>query len=75
MVVTGGGSGMHDLAWLRAQARDGERVADLRRVEPVVRARAVRAEARDVLAAATVDDVSNNTMIAYIWQGAQDRDR
>ena len=25
-VVTGGGSAMHDLAWLRAQVRDGERV-------------------------------------------------
>ena len=24
-VVTGGGSGMHDLAWIRAQIRDGER--------------------------------------------------
>ena len=25
MVVTGGGSGMHDLAWLRRQLRDDER--------------------------------------------------
>ena len=30
-VVTGGGSGQHDLAWLRAQIRDGERVTILER--------------------------------------------
>ena len=43
MVVTGGGSGMHDLAWLRAAGPRRGAGADLRRLEPFVRARAVRA--------------------------------
>ena len=43
-VVTGGGSGQHDLAWLRAQVRDGEHVAHHRAHRRVVRARAVGPE-------------------------------
>ena len=42
-VVTGGGSGQHDLAWLRAQVRDGERRPDHRAHRLAVRARAVGA--------------------------------
>jgi len=59
MVVTGGGSGMHDLAWLRAQARDGE---DVRIFDSSSRSFVLGLfgpRARDILAAATTDDVSH----------------
>src|SRR5712691_2338765 len=59
MVVTGGGSGMHDLAWLRRQLREGERV----RIENMTDHRFVLGlwgpRARDVLGAVTQADVSN----------------
>ena len=42
-VVTGGGSGQHDLAWLRAQIRDGEDVRDHRAHRRAVRAGTVGA--------------------------------
>jgi glycine cleavage system aminomethyltransferase T/glycine/D-amino acid oxidase-like deaminating enzyme len=58
MVVTGGGSGMHDLAWLRRQLREGERV----RIENMTDHRFVLGlwgpRARDVLGAVTEADIS-----------------
>lgn len=59
MAVTGGGSGMHDLAWLRAQVREGEQV---RIFDSSSRSFALGLwgpRARDVLQAATDDDVSD----------------
>jgi glycine cleavage system aminomethyltransferase T/glycine/D-amino acid oxidase-like deaminating enzyme len=65
MVVTGGGSGMHDLAWLRAQVRDGERVRIFDGSSRSFVLGLFGPKARDVLAAATADDVSNDA-IAYM---------
>jgi 4-methylaminobutanoate oxidase (formaldehyde-forming) len=65
LVVTGGGSGMHDLAWLRAQVREGERV----RIDDVTHRSFCLGlwgpRARDVLSAVADDDVSNDA-IAYM---------
>ncbi|MEX0990533.1 MAG: FAD-dependent oxidoreductase [Actinomycetota bacterium] len=58
-VVTGGGSAMHDLAWLRAQARDGERVGIVDRTTSSFCFGLWGPRARDVLSAVTTDDVSN----------------
>lgn len=59
-VVTGAGSGMHDLAWLRAQVRDSDDVT----IDDVTTDRFCLGlwgpDARKVLAAATADDVSND---------------
>jgi dimethylglycine oxidase len=65
LVVTGGGSGMHDLAWLRAQVRDGERVRIFDGSSRSFVLGLFGPKARDVLAAATADDVSNDA-IAYM---------
>jgi glycine cleavage system aminomethyltransferase T/glycine/D-amino acid oxidase-like deaminating enzyme len=65
MVVTGGGSGMHDLAWLRSQVRDGERVRIFDGSSRSFVLGLFGPRARDVLAAATADDVSNDA-IAYM---------
>ncbi len=65
LIVTGGGSGMHDLAWIRAQVRDGERV---RVFDATMRSFCLGLfgpRARDVLSAVTDDDVSNDA-IAYM---------
>ena len=58
-VVTGGGSGQHDLAWLRAQIRDGERVTITERTGSLFALGLWGPRARDVLAAVTDADVSN----------------
>jgi glycine cleavage system aminomethyltransferase T len=58
-VVTGGGSGQHDLAWLRAQVRDGERVTITERTGGLFGLGLWGPLARDVLAAVTDEDVSN----------------
>jgi glycine cleavage system aminomethyltransferase T len=58
-VVTGGGSGMHDLAWIRAQVRDGE---DVRIFDTTTRSCCVGLwgpRARDILQPLTDDDVSD----------------
>jgi glycine cleavage system T protein len=62
MVVTGGGSGMHDLAWLRSQVRDGEqvRVYDSSSRSFVLGLFGPRA--RQILEQVTGDDVSNDGM-------------
>ncbi len=65
MVVSGGGSGMHDLAWLRAQVRDGERVRIFDGSSRSFVIGLFGPKARDVLAAATADDVSNDAL-AYM---------
>ena len=65
LVVTGGGSGMHDLAWLRAQVRDGE---DLVIADVTTRSFCLGLwgpRARDILAAVSSDDVSD-TAIPYM---------
>jgi glycine cleavage system aminomethyltransferase T/glycine/D-amino acid oxidase-like deaminating enzyme len=60
-VVTGGGSGMHDLAWLRAQVRDDERLRIQDRSTTLFCVGLWGPRARDVLAAVTDDDVSNES--------------
>ena len=50
-VVTGGGSGQHDLAWMRAQIRDGERVTITERTGSLFALGLWGPRARDVLAA------------------------
>jgi glycine cleavage system aminomethyltransferase T/glycine/D-amino acid oxidase-like deaminating enzyme len=65
MVVTGGGSGMHDLAWLRAQQRDGERVRVFDSSSRSFTLGLFGPRARDILAATTADDVSNEA-IPYV---------
>jgi len=58
-VVTGGGSGQHDLAWLRAQVRNGDRVTITERTGSLFAVGLWGPRARDVLAAVTDEDVSN----------------
>ena len=58
-VVTGGGSGQHDLAWMRTQIRDGERVTITERTGSLFALGLWGPRARDVLAAVTDVDVSN----------------
>jgi glycine cleavage system aminomethyltransferase T/glycine/D-amino acid oxidase-like deaminating enzyme len=59
-VVTGGGSGQHDLAWLRRQLRDGERVTITERTGSLFALGLWGPRAREVLAAVTEADVSND---------------
>ncbi len=58
-VVTGGGSGQHDRAWLLAQRRDGERVSLTVRTGSLFALGLWGPRARDVLQAVTEADVSN----------------
>jgi glycine cleavage system aminomethyltransferase T len=58
-VVTGGGSGQHDLAWLRAQRRDDERVTITERTGGLFALGLWGPRARDVLETVTDADVSN----------------
>jgi glycine cleavage system aminomethyltransferase T/glycine/D-amino acid oxidase-like deaminating enzyme len=58
-VVTGGGSGQHDLAWMRAQVRDGERVSITERTGGLFALGLWGPRARDILQALTDEDVSN----------------
>jgi glycine cleavage system aminomethyltransferase T len=59
-VVTGGGTGQHDLAWLHAQLRPGERVTITERTGSLFALGLWGPRARDVLAAVTEADVSND---------------
>ena len=59
MVVTGGGSGMHDLAWLGSQIRDDERVWIANMTDHRFCMGLWGPRARHVLAAVTDTDVSN----------------
>jgi glycine cleavage system T protein len=65
MVVTGGGSGMHDLAWLRAQVRDGENVRIFDSSSRSFVLGLFGPRARDILSAVTSEDVSNDAF-AYM---------
>jgi len=58
-VVTGGGSGQHDLTWLRRQLRNGEQVRITERTGSLFALGLWGPRARDVLAAVTEADVSN----------------
>jgi len=57
--VTGAGSGQHDLAWMRAQLRQGERVTITERTGSLFGLGLWGPRARDVLSAVTDVDVSN----------------
>jgi glycine cleavage system aminomethyltransferase T len=59
-VVTGGGSGQHDVAWLRRQLRDGERVAITERTGSLFALGLWGPNARGILEAVTDVDVSND---------------
>jgi glycine cleavage system aminomethyltransferase T/glycine/D-amino acid oxidase-like deaminating enzyme len=59
-VVTGGGSGQHDLAWLRGQIRRDERVTITERTGSLFALGLWGPKARDVLQAVTDADVSND---------------
>ena len=58
-VITGGGSGQHDLAWLRAQVGDDERVSITERTGSLFALGLWGPRARDVLQSVTEGDVSN----------------
>jgi glycine cleavage system aminomethyltransferase T/glycine/D-amino acid oxidase-like deaminating enzyme len=58
-VVTGGGSGQHDLAWMRAQIRDDERVTITERTGSLFALALWGPSARDILGSVTDADVSN----------------
>ena len=60
-LVTGAGSGMHDLAWLRSQVRAGERVGIDDRTAERFCLGLWGPRSRDVLAAVTDADVSNES--------------
>jgi dimethylglycine oxidase len=60
MVVTGGGSGMHDLAWLRAQVRDDEHVRIFDSSSRSFVLGLFGPRARDILADVTAGDLSND---------------
>ncbi|MDP9184478.1 MAG: FAD-dependent oxidoreductase, partial [Actinomycetota bacterium] len=62
LVVTGGGSGMHDLAWLRAQVHDGERVRIFDSSSRSFVLGLFGPRARSILETVTADDVSNEGM-------------
>jgi glycine cleavage system aminomethyltransferase T/glycine/D-amino acid oxidase-like deaminating enzyme len=62
LVVTGGGSGMHDLAWLRAQVRTDERVRIYDGSSRSFVLGLFGPKARDILAAATYADVGNDAI-------------
>jgi glycine cleavage system aminomethyltransferase T len=62
MVVTGGGSGMHDLAWLRGQVRDGEQVRIFDASSRSFVLGLFGPRARDILEIVTSDDVSSAGM-------------
>ncbi|MEX2274430.1 MAG: FAD-dependent oxidoreductase [Actinomycetota bacterium] len=64
-IVTGGGSAMHDLAWLRSQVRDEERVGIVDRTTSSFCFGLWGPRARDVVSAVTTDDVSNEAF-AYL---------
>jgi dimethylglycine oxidase len=67
-VVTGGGSGQHDLAWLRLQIGERERVSITERTGSLFAAGLWGPRARDVLARVTDADVSNE---AFPYMTAQ----
>jgi glycine cleavage system aminomethyltransferase T/glycine/D-amino acid oxidase-like deaminating enzyme len=67
-IVTGGSTGPHDVAWLRAQLRDGERVTITERTGSLFAIGLWGPMARDVLSAVTDADLSNE---AFPYMSAQ----
>jgi dimethylglycine oxidase len=67
-LVTGGGTGPHDVAWLRAQLRDGEHVTITERTGSLFALGLWGPKARDVLSAVTDADLSNE---AFPYMSAQ----
>jgi dimethylglycine oxidase len=59
-VVTGGGSGQHDVAWLRRRLHDGERVTISERTGSLFALGLWGPNAREILQAVTDEDVSND---------------
>ena len=59
-LVTGGGTGQHDVAWLRRQLREGERVRITERTGSLFALGLWGPAARDVVRAVTDADVSND---------------
>jgi len=59
-VVTGGGSGQHDIAWLRAHVRDGERVTITERTGSLFALGLWGPKAREVLRSVADADVTND---------------
>jgi dimethylglycine oxidase len=59
-VVTGGGSGQHDLAWMRAQIREDERVTITERTGSLFALGLWGPRAREILGTVTDEDVSND---------------
>jgi dimethylglycine oxidase len=59
-VVTGGGTGQHDVAWLRAHLRDGEGVTITERTGSLFALGLWGPRSRDVLGAVTDVDLSND---------------
>jgi glycine cleavage system aminomethyltransferase T/glycine/D-amino acid oxidase-like deaminating enzyme len=59
-VITGGGSGQHDRAWILAQRREGERVNLTVRTGSLFALGLWGPRARDVLGSVTDEDVSND---------------
>jgi dimethylglycine oxidase len=59
-VITGGGSGQHDLAWMRRQIAEGERVRITERTGSLFALGLWGPSAREVLSAVTDVDVSND---------------
>jgi glycine cleavage system aminomethyltransferase T/glycine/D-amino acid oxidase-like deaminating enzyme len=62
LVITGGGSGMHDQAWLRRQVRDGEDVTILDGTDRSFCLGLWGPRARAVLAPVADEDVSNDAL-------------
>jgi dimethylglycine oxidase len=60
-VVTGGGSGQHDLAWMRRHVRDGERVRITERTGSLFALGLWGPNARAILDRVTDEDVSNES--------------
>ena len=59
-VVTGGGSGQHDLAWMRRQIRNGERVRITERTGSLFALGLWGPRAREILAGVTDADLGND---------------
>jgi dimethylglycine oxidase len=59
-VITGGGSGQHDLAWMRRQIRDRERVRITERTGSLFALGLWGPNAREILAAVTEADLGND---------------
>ncbi len=59
-VITGGGSGQHDLAWMRRQIHDGERVRITERTGSLFALGLWGPKAREILAQVTDVDVGND---------------